>query len=43
MRVIRLRPPGDVPTDRYDDDHAFDGPEIPTLDRLLDQIADRPD
>ncbi len=36
MDVVRLRPPGDVPEDRYEDDDAFDGHEIATLKELLD-------
>lgn len=34
MYAVRLRPPGDVPTDRYDDD-PFDGPEVSSLQELL--------
>jgi putative hydrolase of the HAD superfamily len=35
MTVVRVRPPGDSPIDRYDDDAAFDGDEIAALGELL--------
>jgi putative hydrolase of the HAD superfamily len=38
MDVVRLRVPGDVPTDRYDDDDAFAGPEISSLSALLGRL-----
>jgi putative hydrolase of the HAD superfamily len=38
MDVVRLRVPGDVPSDRYDDDDAFTGPEIASLSALLDRL-----
>jgi putative hydrolase of the HAD superfamily len=38
MDVVRLRVAGDIPADRYDDDHAFTGPEIASLSALLDRL-----
>jgi len=35
MQVVRLRVPGDDPTDRYDDDRSFTGPQITALSDLL--------
>jgi putative hydrolase of the HAD superfamily len=35
MDALRLRVSGDHPSDRYDDDAAFSGPEIATLSDLL--------
>lgn len=42
MDVVRLRSPGDAPTDRYDDDESFAGPEIATLAALLDGLSQHP-
>jgi putative hydrolase of the HAD superfamily len=36
MQVLRIRMPDDGPSDRYDDDLAFAGPEIAGLTELLD-------
>jgi putative hydrolase of the HAD superfamily len=38
MDVVRLRLSGDVPTDRYDDDASFAGPEVSSLSALLDRL-----
>jgi putative hydrolase of the HAD superfamily len=35
MHAIRLRPPGDSPSDRYEDDSAFAGPWVASLSDLL--------
>ncbi len=38
MDVCRLRVTGDAPPDRYDDDAAFDGPEITSLAGVLGRV-----
>jgi putative hydrolase of the HAD superfamily len=38
MDVLRLRVAGDAPTDRYDDDATFVGPEIGSLAGVLEHI-----
>jgi putative hydrolase of the HAD superfamily len=35
LQVVRLRPPGGDPSDRYDDDDSFGGPEVAALADLL--------
>lgn len=39
MDAVRLRVPGDAPSDRYDDDATFAGPEIAALADLVDRLG----